>query len=296
LLQDSAGLERQRLRKTLADTGVAVVRGLLEPKDIDRVAAQVREHLRVKGSRYNLGKTQPNAAVAIPELAFLFAHQNIVRLFRWILGDDNVVFTGHCDVHMNMLSGWHKDSGETAGGYFRGDYFRAVECRVFKIGIYLQDSEARSALLIRQGSHHDPGLCGGGKVALDTRRGDVVVFDVRITHAGQLPDRVEKALKAINFLLTRGSRLHEDSRLAGALKSGYWKLIGRRDRMSVFFTFGAPNSYTYDFAFFNVVRQNIQARGCDVELPQDLQRRFRELGIAAYDPRSHELWSRAESL
>jgi hypothetical protein len=54
-----------------------------------------------------LGKTQPNASVALPELASVFAHERVVTLVKTVLGDDKVVFTGHCDAHMNMLSGWH---------------------------------------------------------------------------------------------------------------------------------------------------------------------------------------------
>ena len=192
---------------------------------------------------------------------------------------------------MNMLSGWHKDSGEAFGGYFRGDYFVAEDCRVYKIGIYLQDSDRRSALRVRPGSHRSPSLLYGDELDIATRVGDVVVFDVRLSHTGQLPDPVEKAIKAINVLVTRNDRTREDTRIASALKRAYWRVVGRKDRLSLFFTYGYPNSHTYDFSFFNIVRQSKQTSIRELEVPPELRERLAKLGVRAYDPRTHELWS-----
>src|SRR5262245_24040902 len=111
------------LSRSLEEAGFAVVRGVLTSEEVDRLRSVVRRRLAIGGSRLGLGKTQPNAAVACPELVDVFAHERIVTLVKSLLGNDHVVFTGHCDAHMNMLSGWHKDSGEAFGGYFRGDCF-----------------------------------------------------------------------------------------------------------------------------------------------------------------------------
>lgn len=276
-----------RLRRALKDDGFAVIRGLLSVTEIAGLRAIVRDHLVRRGVRFGLGKSQPNAAIAVPQLGFVFANDNIVRLFKTILGEDQVVFTGHCDIHMNMLSGWHKDSGEAFGGYFRGDYFAASECRVYKIAVYLQDSDVRAGLAIRPGSHRTPTLMFADEVRIATRVGDVVVFDVRASHAGQLPDPVEKGIKALNSLFTRGDRTKPDSRLAGALKALYWKLIRRRERLSVFFTFGYPNEYTFDFAFANMTRQAKQVGRADTKLPDELAARLLALGVTPYDVSTH---------
>ncbi len=287
-----AGLtEPARLRLSVTESGFAVIRDVLRRDEVEFFREVIRQRLARSGSRLGLGRTQPNASVAVPELTGIFAHPRIVAVVKGLLGDDNVVFTGHCDAHMNMLSGWHKDSGEAFGGYFRGDCFVAPDCRVYKIGIYLQDSDPRSALRVRPGSHRSASLDFGEMLRIDTRVGDIVVFDVRLSHAGQLPDAFEKAIKAVNVLFTRNDRTREDARIAGALKSAYWRIRGRKDRLSVFFTYGYPNAHTYDFSFFNIARQARQSQVRELRLPPELGERLRSLGVRNYDPATHELWA-----
>jgi hypothetical protein len=276
-----------KVQRSLERDGFAVIRGILEAQEIDRLRAIVRDHLLCDGVRLGLGKSQPNAAIMVPQLGSLFANERIIRLFKSILGDDQVVFTGHCDIHMNMLSGWHKDSGEGVGGYFRGDYFTARECRVYKVAIYLQDSDSRTGFVVRRGSHRSSALMGGEELRVDTRVGDIVVFDVRISHAGQLPDLLEKALKACNLVLARGDRTKHDSRLIGACKESYWRLLRRPERMSIFYTLGCANEYTFDFAFANMVRQIKQSGRGETHLPLELTARLRALGVVPYDPSIH---------
>lgn len=282
------------LRESLLQAGFAVVRHVLSSDEVEQIRDAIRARLTHGGSRLGLGRTQPNASVALPELASIFAHGRIVAIVKSALGEDNVVFTGHCDVHMNMLSGWHKDSGEAFGGYFRGDCFVATDCRVYKIGIYLQDSDRRSALRVRPGSHRNASLRYGDVLQIDTRVGDIVIFDVRLSHTGQLPDPVEKAIKLVNLLFTHNDRTREDTRWASALKAAYWRVVGRKDRLSVFFTYGYPNAHTYDFSFFNIVRQNKQSHVRDPRLPKELCARLHAMGVAAYDPTTHELWARQD--
>ena len=291
---DSIPPDPSRLRESLTHAGFAVIRDVLRRDEVDRVRDALRMYLIRGGSRLGLGKTQPNASVALPDLASVFAHERIVALVKSVLGEDKVVFTGHCDAHMNMLSGWHKDSGEAFGGYFRGDYFHASDCRVYKVGIYLQDSDRRSALRVRLGSHQSASIRRGDELQIDTRVGDIVMFDVRLSHTGQQPDPIEKAIKAINVLFTRNDRTREDSRLASALKAAYWRVVGRKERLSVFFTYGSPNAHTYDFSFFNIVRQQKQSHVRDLRPPPELRERLRAMGVAAYDPATHELWSQRD--
>ena len=59
-----------------------------------------------------MGKSQPNASVEIEELSSIFSDINILNLFKLIFDEKNYYYTNHADVHVNILSGWHKDSGE----------------------------------------------------------------------------------------------------------------------------------------------------------------------------------------
>jgi hypothetical protein len=186
---------------------------------------------------------------------------------------------------MNLLSGWHKDSGETVpGGYFTGPYMTSSDCRVFKVAIYLQDTGRHDGFTARLGSHHETDLSVGKEINARSRIGDIVVFDVRITHAGQLPDPVEKGLMGLSLALKRGQRHREDPALVWRAKAVYWKLIGRRDRLSVFFTFGAANAFTHDFARANINRQAREGAACDsAGLPPQLSDALQSEGVKLSD-------------
>ncbi len=245
-----------QVQRLLSEDGYVLVRGLLPLVEILRLREVVGTHLANGGARFQLGKTQPNAAAHLPELDSTFRHPAVVSLFRGILGSGTTVFTRHCDVHKNMVSGWHKDSGETVrGGYFTGDYFGDDTCQVFKIAIYLQDSTPTSGLTVRHGSHRSADMTFGNVVQIPSRVGDAVVFDVRLTHTGQLPDPAERFMKVLSMALRRGRREGEDPRFVTRLHEMYGRLAGRDDRMSVFFTFGRDNVFTHQFAAANLDRQ-----------------------------------------
>jgi len=274
----------QEMRQALDDDGIFVVRNVLSRDEVGELRNTLRQHLGQRGLHFALGKTQPNAAEAVPELAFIFAHPGILAVVKQVLGEGEVVFTGHCDIHMNMLSGWHKDSGEAVpGGYFTGPYMTSPDCRVFKIAIYLQDTTPRDSFTALLGSHRVADFSAGIERTVQSRIGDIVMFDVRITHTGQLPDPIEKGLKGLNLAINRGKRDREDLAAITRLKALYWKLAKRRDRLSVFFTYGAPNDFTYDFARANMSRQVRQgAAGDSAGMPPQLKEALKSEGVEIY--------------
>ena len=137
----TASFDSKEIRTALDRDGYIIVRDLVPPEDVAEIREVVKTHLDSNGVPLRLGKTQPDTSARIPELARVFTHTQVVELFRGFLGPESTVFTRHCDAHMNMVSGWHKDSGESVvGGYFKGDYFASPACQVFKIALYLQDS------------------------------------------------------------------------------------------------------------------------------------------------------------
>ncbi|WP_336963521.1 phytanoyl-CoA dioxygenase family protein [Sphingobium aquiterrae] len=266
-------------RTALRDQGALLVRNVLSAEEIAFARAQLRDRLTRDGERIQLGRTQPNAAALAPEIAWLVAHPDIAWIFKAMIGRD-ACFTGHCDIHMNMLSGWHKDSGESMGGYFRGDYFGARECRVFNAGIYLQDVGPRDGLTVSLGSHrrhnHD-----GMRRHVPSKAGDVIFFDVRLSHAGQLPDLVERGLKALVRPFRSPSR--NEPAWATLARELYWRVIGRRDRLSVFFTYGQNNPFTRDFSRANMRRQIAQTGKARSPLQPDLSMALGQVDVTMAD-------------
>jgi hypothetical protein len=283
---DGAAMDFDRVAEMLRVDGYALIRGMFEPEEIQRLRDIVGAHLEEGGARYSLGKTQPNAAAHVPALGFVFTHPHVVALFRGIFGPRTTMFTRHCDIHKNMVSGWHKDSGETVkGGYFKGDYFTADDCQVYKIAVYLQDATPLSGLTIEPRSHRTARIRGGDTLQLPTRVGDAVIFDVRLSHSGQLPDKVERFLKLLSRIWNKGGRGGQDPKLVTWLHDIYWRFLGRVDRMSTFFTFGRTNDFTYDFAAANLDRQALQlsetARG-GINNVRDIAATLERQGVLTY--------------
>ncbi len=283
---DGASMDFDCVAEMLRVDGYALIRGMFEPEDIQRLRDIVGGHLEEGGARYSLGKTQPNAAAHVPALGFIFTHPHVVALFRGIFGHRTTMFTRHCDIHKNMVSGWHKDSGETVkGGYFKDDYFAADDCQVYKIAVYLQDATPLSGLTIEPRSHRTARIRGGDTLQLPTRIGDAVIFDVRLSHSGQLPDTVERGLKLLSRLFNKGRRNGQDAKLVTWLHDVYWHFLGRADRMSTFFTFGRANVFTYDFAAANLdrqARQFSQTAKDSVDNVQDIAAELDRQGVLTY--------------
>ncbi|CAN5459809.1 hypothetical protein BH09PSE4_BH09PSE4_15930 [soil metagenome] len=238
--------------------GYVVVPTVLSRAEIAKYRDVVARHFAEGGNLALMGKTQPNAAATVPELAPIFSEPRIVALFREVAGTENVAFTGHCDVHQDFVSGFHKDTGP-GNSYFDGDCF-TDGCEVYKVGIYLQEHDEGEGLTVVPGSHLDPETLRHGAVTLRTKAGDVVFFDVRITHRGKragIADNMAKVLRAIG--LERSG-----SKLAYQLGQAYRRLVGRRPRLSIFFTYGAAGDVTDYFAVANMARQERQNDGAGV--------------------------------
>jgi ectoine hydroxylase-related dioxygenase (phytanoyl-CoA dioxygenase family) len=193
-----------------------------------------------EGVLLNGAKVQPAAAHFVPALAWLYAHPRVIELARAALGTQDVVFTGHSDAHQGFTLGWHKDSGSEALGDPLCGYFGDAESTeslfcgppdVVKIGIYLQESTSVNCLRVDPGSHLRPSLDPQQPTEALMQSGDLVVFDVRITHAGAV------------------------SPPSNASQFGNTSL---RDRLSAFVTFGRDTPRTWTFAEANMARQRQQ--------------------------------------
>lgn len=232
------------MRAAIERDGYVVARGLLTSDEVARLRGDLLDHFSRRWHWEGLGKHQPEAASEIPAIGWVLAHPAIVEAFRTLTGSDTPVFTGNCDAHMNMLSWWHKDTGENAGGCFRGDYFDRKVLQVYRAGIYVQDHDADGhGLHVRPGSHHTRSAGVGPFETLLTRKGDVVFFDPRLSHAGQFPDPFEHAL------LRAGRKLRVPA-LAHHAKEGWRRLLRKQPKLSLFFTYGAPGDDTDDYCAF----------------------------------------------
>ncbi|MEN2980370.1 hypothetical protein P7L78_21570 [Tistrella bauzanensis] len=287
----SGAVSADMLRKSIGVNGFVVVKEVFTAVEIARMREQAKAYLEKRGLRLGLGRTRSNVAADDDELAWVFGHDRIVQAIGWSLNDPKVIFTGHSDAHMNMVAGWHKDSETRYGSYFSQPCIGAEECRVYKIGIYLQDhSHNDTGLKVRRGSHMVANLTDGELLTLHSGLGDIVIFDVRISHCGDLPDGVETVMQKVSRVLKGRHAQRQDPDLFVRIREAYVRMRRDQQKMSLFFTFGVENSYTRDFSRTNMKRQIEQVRlaGDQIRLdfPAELVQKLGAAGIGIPDFKS----------
>lgn len=244
----------KQIRESILREGCVTFSGVLTQDEVQRIRSAVVDFFKTGGHLYDYGITQPDAFSNIPTIRWLITHPHILQAVRASAGRHDIQFTFHSDCHMNMLSGWHTDTG----AYFTTEEVAPDDFQVYKVGIYLQDHfENSQGLTVSEGSHLAPNRRNMDRVkSLKTRAGDIIVFDTRIWHVGDQ------------------KRLHEKifGKLAPSEKIKYKagflfrKIIGKQEKVSVFFTYGAPNTHTLEFSRRNMARQNRQ-RGINHSSP-----------------------------
>jgi len=267
-------------REAIDQDGYIVVQGLLSPDEVKLLKNSLTSHFAREWAWESLGKHQPNAAIKIPEISWLFTHTPILSVFRELYGQETLVFTGNCDAHVNMLNSWHKDVSLELGA-LRGESFFSPECRIYRAGVYLQDHDrGHDGLTVRRGSHRSSSKNTGDIAYLQTKAGDVVFFDARLTHTGRQPDWFE-------FLLYRLVRRLNWPKLGFYVKESYWKIVRKAPKLSVFFTYGTMDGFTREFCAFEF---QTKSKDKDVEsryLPASFVRSLSQAGIVPYSDLVH---------
>ena len=211
-------------------------------KEFRKAASTLLDHVGVKKHD---GVRLPYAFKVAP------AAINVFDIFRDLkdqvslaLGCDDWVLTGHCDLHKNALSGWHRDDGSSYGdgGYFGVsplDY-NTVDLGVFKVAVYLQEHESfEDVLTLEPGSHLRDTQDITLAQYIPSKLGQVVIFDQRLFHTGQIT-RIPKALtRKGRSVLSKVPDItidHNDFVVKYSSRSEESFRSLRGDRMSVFFT------------------------------------------------------------
>lgn len=245
------------LHERVMRNGYVTIPDMLTDAEVASLTAAVKEHFRNNGRYINFGVTQPDAMSRIPAIRWLLTHEKLLSAFREVTGRDDIQFTFHSDAHSNLIGGWHTDTQ----AYFKPEEVQSDEFQVYKVGIYLQDHLGNNqGLTVSEGSHRSGKIEHSRVQPLSTKVGDVIIFDVRLYHHGDKSRFVERAC---NRLIRSESM---KMRIGMIMR---W-LLGRQDKRSIFFTFGAPNESTYEFSKRNMARQNRQNKINHSRPPQEL--------------------------
>lgn len=207
-VQGNAAVEAMELG-SLAEAGYVRLRAVFTPAEIDRARAQLASLFAVPSSykgdllrHPSLGSIRMDVFNREPALLEWLLHPKLLHALRGALGDD-FVFLPESAAHMDGFGSWHKDttSQERAGERFH----LAPDFLMLQVAIYLQDNGVNGGgLSVIPGSHLRPDryvnaidrtfvdkvrtklkkwlhLEPAG-LRIDSKAGDVVLFDVRLDH------------------------------------------------------------------------------------------------------------------
>ena len=266
------------LAGSMESDGFVIARAVLSSDEVALLRIQVDAILDDRGIGLAGGTVLPNAAVGAPELAWLFSDSRLIGLAAGLLGTNDVMFTFEADLHRNFLaSSWHRDTGEghMPGGYFGLDPLGRDDCRIVKLALYLQDHEQGGGLHLRPGSHRNKVVEGLPEKDVASHAGDVVIFDVRMSHRGRRPTLTDQALRAVAKLPSTPGH----SRSADAYRRRFNAVLHRPDRLAVYFAFGLANGNSEAFAKRNMRRQLADLGQTTTELPDELRAGLEAAGV-----------------
>ena len=272
--------------------GYTVVRGLFTADEIARLregayAAAAEAGMRPEDPASVPGFALPGDLASHPQLCHLVTDERLVSLAEQLLGAPPVHFRDSAVGIGGSERGWHKDNRnsdryDTGTPDWHGDY------PLIRMGIYCEDHAAHSGgLAVRVGSHRPErtarqrfaqarwglvrkvrdgvlirtlasGMLAKGKpVHVATRPGDVVAWNMRITHSGHsVRPRGLAKVKLPPFV---------EQRLPKALVRGEEKT-----RVAIFLSYGAQSPHLARYVEWLKTRAYFPPRTKDRPMCDDL--------------------------
>jgi hypothetical protein len=182
-------------RSRLIERGYTVVRGLFEPEEIARlrtVALETMEELKQQGltaieaGREGDMRYSSCDLLSISQLRQVLLDPRLVQAAKELLGGEPSYFgDSSFRIGKNGYRAWHRDNVDRVrwrGGPDWRDPYPLVRC-----GLYLQDQSRRSGGLAVRPHSNRPGRRLPTLPALvDAGAGDLVAWDLRTVHAGEV--------------------------------------------------------------------------------------------------------------
>jgi hypothetical protein len=199
--------------ESFTEFGFVIVRGLLSPHAVKELRSFIQEKMALHGHKKMMFSYQ---AYKYPELYLLQFEKRAVEMLKQVLGE-NLCYYPDLSVQYNMFGypGWHTDSNSE--GYAK--YLQAQDYKFAKCGIYLQDDtlDWGGGIRLLPKGHKLSLLTGKPKIDLrirrfldfcstkysfpikplsvDTKAGDMLIFDSRLLHASTLPKKIDNLKK-----------------------------------------------------------------------------------------------------
>lgn len=290
-------------KQKLLNDGYIIGKEIISAKTISFLEKHAKLHKNHSGIHKHSGVRQPHAFRKAPFTIEIFNEKKLINLISEIFATSDWYITNHADLHSNALSGWHKDDGMTYGngGYFGEELYYLENPNVFKVAVYFQDHrDFEDGLTIVPGSHRESAVHDSTQrdLHIETNVGDVLIFDPRLSHTGQLapiPKPItsfgEKIIGSIEDKVKtiEAKSLPQEEKNKQILEI-FRNKVGQRS--SLFFTVAIDSDPSNIFSIKNMTRQ-LDELGPDVSpyLPPYISNKLSEFGVKSIDDK--EFWRSA---
>jgi len=201
--------------QSFTEFGFVIIKGLLSPREVEKLRLFIQAKLAFHGHDRKMNSYQ---TFLYPELYLLQFEERAVKMLKTVLGE-NLCYYPDLHVHHNMFGhpGWHMDSNSEG----HAKYLQSSDYKFAKCGIYLQDNtlDWGGGIKLLPKGHKLSIMTGVPRIDLrlrrfldycsvnysfpikplnvDTKAGDMLIFDSRLLHASTLPKRMAE-LKRVN--------------------------------------------------------------------------------------------------
>ena len=179
------------MNKELEQNGFLIIKGVFDDEEINFMRDESMKYFNSGGGFSNDGgKAKPDwiKESSLMHLKEKVEEKNFSKMISELIGEP-VEFVSHNDLHLNRSVGWHKDRlNNDARAFEKNNPWSEVDgqtMKIYKVNVYLQDhSQNNDALIVNAGSHKTERDTVNNVCVIQPSRGDIVVFDQRITHRG----------------------------------------------------------------------------------------------------------------
>ena len=210
--------------------GYVILENVFNKNELIEIKNQIKTYVKNNKCYMNGGGISIVDFVNIDELSNIGEIRNnktIQNALKEIFKNKNYRFVGHNDIGINRIVGWHKDklNGEYAK-YETLDIWSKTEDgkehNILKVLIYLEDhNNDNYGLKLVPKSHLVSSINPEGYININSRCGDVVIFDQRITHRGMEkypPNRFQEPRILVSFGFGEDDNVFTDNFELGTFK------------------------------------------------------------------------------
>lgn len=194
----------ERAVPLLNEDGYVLIRNVLSAEDVARAREVCNDNLLSDAEAES--EIEATALLQMPELTFMFDERVLEALTTLLSG--TLAYYPNYIARLNRFTDWHIDNGFfpkylSAADHLYDPHFRHVQCVV-----YLQDNlpGLGGGLDVRPGSHRwatsdqsldedDIARIYSNSVSINSKAGDLIVFDGRLMHRGTPTDGSHKRPK-----------------------------------------------------------------------------------------------------